>query len=72
MLSFQIINSGRGIQIYCDEEGMATFISSLEKLRSAAAGHVHLRTPSNGGGELSEQTPWGQGTVGEVIVTFGG
>jgi hypothetical protein len=26
MLSFQIINSGRGIQIDCDEEGMATLI----------------------------------------------
>src|SRR5882757_2276802 len=58
MLSFQIINSGRGIQIFCDSEGLATLAGSLEKLR-ATAGHIHLRTPSNGGHELSEKTPWG-------------
>ena len=31
MLSFQIINEGRGIQIDCDEQGMATVIGALEK-----------------------------------------
>jgi hypothetical protein len=71
MLSFQITNSGREIQIYCDEEGIASFIGSLEKLRSAA-GHVHLRTPSNGGRELSERNPWGEEAVGEVVITLGG
>jgi len=36
---------------------LATLIGALEKLRSTAD-HIHLRTPSNGGRELSEQTPW--------------
>jgi hypothetical protein len=71
MLSFQIINEGRGIQIGCDEQGMATLIGALEKIRPTG-GHVHLRTPSNGGRELSEQTPWGKETVGEVIITWAG
>jgi hypothetical protein len=71
MLSFQIINSGRGIQICCDNQGMATLIGALEKIRPTG-GHVHLCTPSNGGRELSEQTPQGEETIGEVIITWTG
>jgi hypothetical protein len=71
MLSFEIINSGQGIQIACDQQGLATLIGALEKLRNTAD-HIHLLTPSNGGHELSEQTPWGGKAIGEVIVTTGG
>jgi hypothetical protein len=39
MLSFQITNSGRGIQVYCDQEGIATLIGSLEKLPGARWSH---------------------------------
>jgi len=70
MLSFQIINQGRGIQIYFDDEGKATLIDALDKVETA--GHLHLLTPANGGRELSEKTPWGKDTVGEVIITWGG
>jgi hypothetical protein len=70
MLSFQMINEGRGIQMNCDEEGMVTLIEALKKIKTA--GHVHLLTPSNGGRELSEQTPWGKETIGEVIITWTG
>jgi len=70
MLSFQIINQGRGIQIYFYDEGKATLIDALDKVETA--GHLHLLTPANGGRELSEKTPWGKDTVGEVIITWGG
>jgi len=71
ILSFEIINSGRSIQIDCDRQGLEILIGALEKLRSTAS-HIHLRTPSNGGHELSEQTPWGKEAIGEVIITTGG
>jgi hypothetical protein len=70
MISFQILKSGRGIQIYCDDQGMATLISALEETRSTH--HIHLRTPSNGGRELAEKNPWGEEAVGEVIITWTG
>ena len=70
MLYFQIINQGRGIQIGLDEQGKATLIKALDKVE--AAGHLHLLTPANGGRELSEKTPWGKDTIGEVIVTWVG
>ena len=71
MLSFHIINSGRGVQIDCDDEGMATLIGALEKIKPDG-GHVHLLTPSNGGRELSEESPWGEKGIGEVIITWVG
>jgi hypothetical protein len=71
MLSFQVTNSGRAIQICSDDGGMTTLIGALEKIR-LTAGHVHLLTPSNGGHELSEQTPWGEATIGEVVITWVG
>jgi hypothetical protein len=70
MLSFHVINEGRGIQVNCDKQGMATLTRALEKAQHA--GHVHLLTPSNGGRELSEQTAWGKETIGEVIITWTG
>ena len=71
MLSFQITNSGREIQIYCDEAGITILIDSLNRLRSSP-GHIHLLTPSNGGRELNEQTPWGDAAVAEVVINVGG
>ena len=50
MLSFEIVNEYRGIQVLCDKQGMATLIGALEKIQKA--GHVHLLTPSNGGRDL--------------------
>jgi hypothetical protein len=71
MLSFQLANEGREIQIECDEQGMNTLIGALEKIRYKG-GHVHLRTPSNGGRELSEKTPWGDDAIGEVVINCNG
>jgi hypothetical protein len=70
MLCFQIISQGREIQIGCDDQGKATLINALNKVETA--GHLHLRTPGNGGRELSEKTPWGKDTIGEVIITWCG
>jgi hypothetical protein len=53
MLSFQLTNSGRGIQVCCDSQGAAALLGAIEKIRRTG-GHVHLCTPSNGGNELSE------------------
>jgi len=70
MLCFQIINQGRGIQIGLDEQGKATLIKALDRV--GTAGHLHLLTAANGGRELSEKTPWGKDTIGEVIITWCG
>jgi hypothetical protein len=70
MLSFEVTNGGRTIQIDCDSEGLATLIEALEKVRST--GHLHLRAPSIGGHDLSDTTPFGKPAVGDVSITTGG
>jgi hypothetical protein len=65
----QLTNEGRGIQVFCDEQGLATLIGALEKLRSTR-GHMHLCTPANGR-DLREKNPWGSDAIGEVIFTYG-
>lgn len=72
MLSFQVINAGRSIQVDCDHEGLTRLISALEQVQAGEFGHVHLRAPSAGGDALSDKTPWGKDAVGEVIITVGG
>jgi hypothetical protein len=69
MLSFQITNAGRTIQIDCDDAGISTLIDILAKLRGS---HVHLLAPSCGGNDLSDKTPFGEEAIGEVIVSHGG
>lgn len=71
MLSFQLINQGQGIQVNCDEQGMTTLLDALKKVQPTG-GHIHLRTPANGGKELDEKTPWGEDTVSEVVITWTG
>jgi hypothetical protein len=71
MLSFNIDNAGKTIQLACDELGVATLLTALEKVRNSG-GHLHLCAPSSGGHELSEQTPWGSKAIGEVIITWAG
>ena len=70
MLSFEVKNFGKEIQIHCDDEGVALLISRLEEGRSSG-GHIHLRTPSIGGEELCGKTPWDKDAVPEVIINFG-
>jgi hypothetical protein len=72
MLSFEIVDNGDAIQIYCDQDGLKNLLGILEKLREADPDHIHLRTPSCGGSELSEHNPWGTKGVSEVIITTGG
>jgi hypothetical protein len=57
MLSFQLANEGRAIEISLDEQGMAALIKALERVR-ADGDHIHLCTPSNDGHDLSEKNPW--------------
>lgn len=71
MLSFQMVNSGRAVQVYCDEKGMRDLIAALEKIKSSG-GHAHLCSPSNGGRELDEKTPHGDPAIGEIIATWVG
>lgn len=72
MLSFQVTNAGKSIQVDCDREGLGRLISVLEKVKAGELGHVHLRAPSAGGHVLSDKTPWGKDAVGEVIISLGG
>jgi hypothetical protein len=69
MLSFEVLEGGKIIQIYCDSDGMATLVETLESL-VRQSGHKHLRGPSAGGQALSETTPFGDPAVGEVIIDF--
>lgn len=66
MLSFEVTNSGRTIQIMIDREGLAILYRNLEALKTS--GHVHLRCPT----ELNDVTPSGHEAIGEVIITTGG
>jgi hypothetical protein len=68
VLSFQLTNSNKAIQIDCDEQGLRVLLDLLEKAR--AQGHIHLWTPSNGGHELSEKTPFGEAAIGEVVISY--
>jgi hypothetical protein len=70
MLSFEITESGRVIQIHIDRDGLSVLQKALNNLM--ASGHVHLRSAPNGGRELNELTPWGTPAVQEVIITTGG
>ena len=71
MLSFQITNVGDAITIYCDSNGLDELINSLIRLRSEPdLGHIHLRAPSSGCETLSDQNPWGEEAIGEVIVSL--
>jgi hypothetical protein len=71
MLSFDLANEGRAVEISCDEQGMATLIKALEKVR-ANGDHVHLLTPENGGRGLDAINPWGKQALGEVIINWVG
>lgn len=70
MLSFQIVEAfgARLIQVDCDDAGLMTVIEALKGVRNK--GHVHLCSPSCGGKELSDTTPFGKPAVGEVIIAF--
>lgn len=70
MLTFHIERQGKAIQICCDDEGMAVLIKALEDVRTE--GHLHLRTPENGGRELNEKDPWGIKAIGEVMLDWVG
>jgi hypothetical protein len=71
MLSFQLTNENRTIQVLCDDAGISTLIEVLEKLRGSS-NHIHLRSPRSGGKLLSDTTPFGEEAIGEVIITHGG
>jgi hypothetical protein len=69
VLSFEIVNDGKAIEIICDPEGIDRLVSELNKLKQVG-GHRHLLTPSNGGHELDETTVWGKPAMGEVILSY--
>jgi hypothetical protein len=69
MLSFQIVNSGKEIQVYCDEDGLDLLISKLVYMKNKDVGHIHLCSPSAGGKVLNDKTPWGDSAVPEVVIT---
>jgi hypothetical protein len=67
MRSFEVIESGKAIQIFADDEGVGLLRKALEQVTTA--GHLHLRSIANGGNELNDANPWGSAAVGEVIIT---
>lgn len=71
MLSFQIADAGKVIQVFCDDDGLDLLISKLVNMKDKNLGHIHLRTPSAGGDVLNDKTPWGDDAVTEVIISTG-
>lgn len=69
MLSFQIVDSGKVIQVFCDDDGLDMLIAKLINMKNKNLGHMHLRAPSAGGDILNDKTPWGDDAVAEVIVS---
>jgi hypothetical protein len=67
MLSFELIESGKAIQIFADDEGLSLLRKALEQVTSS--GHLHLRSIANGGNELNDANPWGKAAIGEVVIT---
>jgi len=70
MLSFQITNAGRSINVDCDAKGMAVLLGALAQLVGERASHVHLWTATASGGQLSDKTPWGEDAVSEVKINY--
>jgi hypothetical protein len=71
VLSFSLDETKKSvIQVNCDAEGIGVLISALGDLVAARASHVHLRTPSRGGRELDDETPWGKVAFHEVIIDY--
>ena len=71
MISFQIVQSEMAVQIEVDDDGVQALVDALNTLRGSGS-HVHLRSPSAGGSDLADKTPWGDPAVGEVIISHGG
>ena len=69
MLSFEILEDGAKIQVFCDQEGMETLQKALASLVERG-GHTHLWAPSSGGNALSDVTPFGDVAVGEVVIDY--
>ncbi len=70
MLSFELENEGKAIQIHCDSAGMGTLLRALSTLIQERGGHVHLCGPSAGGNDLNEVSPFGTKAFQEVIVNY--
>jgi hypothetical protein len=58
MLSFEIVESGKAIQICADDDGLLLLRKALERVTSA--GHVHLLSSANGGNELKTRIRGGK------------
>jgi hypothetical protein len=69
MLSFEIVESGKAIQICADDSGLLILKKALERV--STSGHLHLLSSANGGNELNDTNPSGQVAIGEVIITTG-
>lgn len=53
MLTVELGDESRVVEIHCDRDGLETLIRHLKSLRRAGE-HVHLKTPSWAGAELTE------------------
>ena len=66
MLSFELNDDGKAIQVHCDSEGMGILLEALAGLVKEGGGHVHLRA----GEKLSSVSPFGAEALGEVIIDY--
>lgn len=69
-LSFEIVNSGAAIQIYCDQAGLEKLLDTIKLAKQT--GHTHIRASADKNSILSLKTPWDKDAVAEVIITTGG
>lgn len=65
MLTFEIDNNGKSIEVHGNEEGLRFLIVTKQKLVSMdKQDHLHLMTPSWGGNELTDDM---QGKDNELV-----
>ena len=64
VLSFEVLEDGQKVQIFCDQDGMEILQKALASLVKHG-GHTHLMEP-----HLSVVTPFGDRAVGEVVIDY--
>ena len=70
MLSFELTEDGKAIQIHCDSQGIGILLEKLSEQVRERGGHTHLRGPSAGGKDLNEISPFGVKAFSEVIIDY--
>lgn len=71
LLTFEIADDGRRVEIHCDREGLAQMIVALQALaRKAPPDHDHWQTPAWAGDELTQTKQGASNTLINNVKIF--